>query len=340
MSTLRFEDNSRLQTLERIGPFACPLLEAICIPDSVVKIADHCFAQQPIQCVTFESGCRVAELPIGGFSGSPLRSIVIPRSVRVIGQQCFDHCTALSTVDFQADSQLLTIGATAFGHCRSLASICVPRFVERILSGCFVGANSLSMVAFEPGSVLCEIDQEAFAGCPLKSLTIPSSVETIGSGCFRRCESLSAVEFEPGSRLSTIDGYVFTNCRSLKAICIPKSVGSLGMDCFSHCLLLSDVSFEPRVDLLHISSRAFADCPSLKMNVRDTALLYAEPRLRRMWTRGSDRSVSWRIGSSSVFPGYRTDHIVQDRHDDEFLSGWDFSLNLYMAVSVPNWAFP
>jgi hypothetical protein len=333
---LRFEGNSRLQTLERIGPFACPSLEAICIPNSVARIVGDCFADETIQRVTFESGSRVAELPTCGFYTSQLRSIVIPRSVRVIERQCFYHCTALSAVDFEADSQLLTISALAFAYCASLATICVPRSVERILYGCFLHAESLSAVTFKRDSVLRALGQEAFAGCSLKSLWIPKSVGTLGSRCFSRCESLSTVEFEPGARLSMIDFDVFWNCRSLKAICIPKSVGSLVMNCFSHCHLLSDVSLEPRSDLIHIDSRAFTDCPSLKMNVRDAALLYAEPRQRRMWTCGSDRSVSWRIGLSSVFPGYRTDHLVQDDTDDEFLSGWYFSLNLCMADPFPN----
>ena len=91
-----------------------------------------------------------------------LKSITIPASVTRIGMGAFSGCTALESVIFEDESQLVTIDSSAFYNCSSLTSIELPSGLETIGSSAFYNCSSLS------------------------SIIIPSSVTSIGSYPFSR----------------------------------------------------------------------------------------------------------------------------------------------------------
>ena len=158
------------------------------------------------------------------FYQSDLRSVVIPTNVTTVGYSAFKRCSSLTTVTFEKESQLKTIGGDyyygAFSDCTALTSIEIPASVETIGNTAFSDCSSLATVTFEKGSQLKIIGggysssyyYGAFLGCSsLTSIEIPASVETIEATAFKRCSKLTTVTFEKGSQLKIIGGGFDTN---------------------------------------------------------------------------------------------------------------------------------
>ncbi len=99
----------------------------------------------------------VTRIAPGAFAGKKdLRSVVIPASVRNVGERAFDGCAALRSVVFSP--RLRVIEDRAFRGCRSLSAAELPE-----------------------GTI--HLGAEAFAGCmALKTIRVPESVGHIGPG--------------------------------------------------------------------------------------------------------------------------------------------------------------
>ena len=214
------------------------------------------------------------------FYQSDLRSVVIPTNVTTVGYSAFKRCSSLTTVTFEKESQLKTIGGDyyygAFSDCTALTSIEIPASVETIGNTAFSDCSSLATVTFEKGSRLKTIGNNAYYRCTsLTSIEIPASVETIEKKAFMHCSSLATVTFEKGSQLKTIagDSYdgAFSDCTALTSIEIPASVETIEATAFYFCSKLTTITFEKGSLLKTIGGGyyssyyhgAFSDCSSL-----------------------------------------------------------------------------
>ena len=215
------------------------------------------------------------------FYQSDLRSVVIPTNVTTVGYSAFKRCSSLTTVTFEKESQLKTIGGDyyyggAFSDCTALTSIEIPASVETIGNTAFSDCSSLATVTFEKGSRLKTIGNNAYYRCTsLTSIEIPASVETIEKKAFMHCSSLATVTFEKGSQLKTIagDSYdgAFSDCTALTSIEIPASVETIEATAFIKCSQLATVTFEKGSQLKTIGGGysssyyygAFLGCSSL-----------------------------------------------------------------------------
>mgnify|MGYP000572570146 CR=1 FL=1 len=214
------------------------------------------------------------------FYQSDLRSVVIPTNVTTVGYSAFKRCSSLTTVTFEKESQLKTIGGDyyygAFSDCTALTSIEIPASVETIGNTAFYSCSSLATVTFEKGSRLKTIGNNAYYRCTsLTSIEIPASVETIEKKAFMHCSSLATVTFEKGSQLKTIagDSYdgAFSDCTALTSIEIPASVETIEATAFKRCSKLTTITFEKGSLLKTIGGGyyssyyhgAFSDCSSL-----------------------------------------------------------------------------
>ena len=199
------------------------------------------------------------------FYQSDLRSVVIPTNVTTVGYSAFKRCSSLTTVTFEKESQLKTIGGDyyygAFSDCTALTSIEIPASVETIGNTAFKRCSKLTTITFEKGSLLKTIGggyyssyyHGAFSDCSsLTSIEIPASVETIEATAFSDCSKLATVTFEKGSQLKIIGGGysssyyygAFLGCSSLTSIEIPASVETIEATAFKRCSKLTTVTFE------------------------------------------------------------------------------------------------
>lgn len=96
-----------------------------------------------------------------------LTSVTIPATVKMIGEQAFELCSKLTSVNFEEGCENTTIGARAFSNCNALTTITLPE-----------GVNTI-----------CE---EAFAYCNyLKYISIPNSLTAIGNKAFYLCHNIN-----------------------------------------------------------------------------------------------------------------------------------------------------
>ena len=146
-------------------------------------------------------------------------SVFIPATVLSIGSHAFSYCNSLTTVTFAEDSQLKSIGGSAFygtehAHPR-FKEIKIPDSVETIGNAAFRYCQDLERITLP--STLQKLSNTTFHGCTaLSEVTFPASLKTIEKGAFIGCRKLSEVKL-PAS-LTTIQSYVFDSCSSLETV--------------------------------------------------------------------------------------------------------------------------
>ena len=87
-----------------------------------------------------------------------LKTLVLPSSLRHIGDGAFSLCKNLQNVTLPEG--LLTIGHAAFAHKEALTEIRIPASVTLVSTEAFLGCTSLSRVIFDGTD--CEIGKDAF----------------------------------------------------------------------------------------------------------------------------------------------------------------------------------
>ena len=115
-------------------------------------------------------GLPVREIGARAFADSPLLSVTIPASVRILRREAFSGA-ALYEVRFHAG--LETIGARTFAGCAGLFGAALPGTLQSIGDGAFSDCEELGYVTL-PESVE-QIEGNPFAGCPrLTALPMPA----------------------------------------------------------------------------------------------------------------------------------------------------------------------
>lgn len=169
-------------TVETIGEKAfknCSGLTSIKIPASVKSIGKDAFyktddASSNLTTVEFEEGSVLETIGEYAFYGCyKLKGVKIPASVKSIGKFAFsawgkalgeaNESSSLTTVEFEENSQLETIGNAAFQDCQKLTRIVIPEGVKNIGSSAFLRCSALEYA--EIPSTVTDVGHSAFRGC-------------------------------------------------------------------------------------------------------------------------------------------------------------------------------
>lgn len=184
-------------------------------PDGVIDIPDTVTSGGQSYKVTAigDSAFESLSTPIN------VSSVFIPATVRSIGGSAFSYCNALTTVTFAEDSQLKSIGGSAFygtehAHPR-FKEIQIPDSVETIGNAAFRYCQDLERIALP--SALQKLSNSTFHGCTaLSEVTFPASLKTIEKGAFIGCRKLSEIKLP--TSLKAIQSSVFDGCSSLETV--------------------------------------------------------------------------------------------------------------------------
>jgi hypothetical protein len=167
-----------------------------------------------------------------------------PSSIEMICGSCFHTCESLTSVTFDANSQLSRLEKKAF-YRSGLQSIHLPGSLEVICEFCFASCESLASVTFDANSRLSRLEKKAFCRSGLQSIHLPGSLEVICESCFSFCNSLTSVTFDANSRLSLLAKRAFSRS-VLQSIHLPGSLEVICESCFSLRYFLTSITFDPR----------------------------------------------------------------------------------------------
>lgn len=143
--------------------------------------------------ISVKDGTRIVA---GGamYQISSLKTVEIPDSVKYIGPEVCNYCSALETVVFP--KELEEIPALAFGD-SPIKKFTIPQNLKKVGEGAFLRCENLEEITLP--DTLKEISAYAFGGCKkIKTLTIPESVESIGGSAFEGCKNLKKLYIPSG----------------------------------------------------------------------------------------------------------------------------------------------
>lgn len=200
--------------LEFMGNWAfgdCNSLTEIAIPDSVTYVGESTFRYSGVENVTIGSGLTYISNHM--FAGTELKSIVIPSTVKEIGEYAFYQCQSLTNIEISEG--VTSIGLCAFSGCQSLTNFTIPSSVTEIGDSAFNGCWGLTTVVMPEG--VTRIGKKAFSSCDkLTTVVIPDSVTRIGDRAFYHylkqnltvyTDSVLALNSDYGSRVVTFLPY-------------------------------------------------------------------------------------------------------------------------------------
>ena len=224
------------------------------------------------------SGYRVTAIADSAFQNcTKLTKLVLPETVKTIGQYAFSGCTGLT--EFTIPASVTYIGNYIFyGNVKMTTVYYNSNYVNYdnlrgyitkvVFNGSFVPAQACygcyNIKEIEFGSNVTDIKEGAFYGCTgLTKVVIPEGVVSIGNSAFSMYGSNGAnlSEISLPTTLETIGDNAFYNARKIESLTIPYGVTSIGGDAFRLCIGLKAISLPD--SLTTVGSAVFSGCSSL-----------------------------------------------------------------------------
>lgn len=175
----------------------------------VTEIGDGCF----VCCDELESVIipdSVRTIGEKAFCDSNLNHVVIPNSVRTIAQDAFSFTDLTS---FHLPKDVFTVEGPILAGCTRLTTLTVdkdnPFYDSRNNCNAIIETSTSTLVqgcsqTIIPNTVT-GINEKAFMGCDFKTINIPDSVEFIGEGAFKKCDKLEEIVISDASLLNDAD---------------------------------------------------------------------------------------------------------------------------------------
>lgn len=244
-----FSENSNLNSIG-IGAFSKTSIENIKFPSYIKEIGRFSFAYcSKLQKIEFPNNCELHLIKSCAFSANMsgaitnlIKEIIIPQHVTEIEDSAFYCCINLQNVKFAENSELLSIGKSAF-YKTSIETITIPPHVKKIKISAFFGCLKLRNIIFSNNSELQTIGRYAFASQKtfdlekteesnlIETIKIPSTVTKIKDSAFCGCKNLKEIDIDINSNLRFI-GYNAFSSSLIETLTISSKVKYLNGKCF------------------------------------------------------------------------------------------------------------
>lgn len=232
-------------------------LETVNVPDGskLITINGSAFvSNKKLKNFNFIGSCDLQTIGRGAFLNlSQLQEFHFPQGVTNIETNAFNGCTSMTTVTFDKNAVITTIGAGALADC-GLTSIDIPNSVTTLDREAFRNCAALTVVNVSEN--LTNISSEAFKYCEnLVDINVDKKNPTYSSvdGYLLSKDKTTLVLFPHGKAhdkftllppsITKIGDYAFYECENLTSVMIPNKVTSIGVRAFSLCKKLTDIAF-------------------------------------------------------------------------------------------------
>lgn len=140
---------------------------------------------------------KVTAIGTSVFSGTEIKSIVIPDTVKEIKDYAFYNCKNLTSITLSKNLEIL--GTNVFNLCRSLESIEIPSSVKDLGTYTF-SASGLKSITIPESKTLTKISYYVFFQCQkLTEVTLPSTVTLIEKNAISDCPNKITIKAPDGS---------------------------------------------------------------------------------------------------------------------------------------------
>lgn len=279
--------DSKIEVFEE-STFAYSLIECITIPSNLIELKDGwndyipklkkiifspnnpLFTLYENQLLLKKSSIESENFDILVISVKNIKSVVIPNFIKKIGSYAFDHCKNLRTIEISNDSQLQTIGKSAFNK-TSINYINIPPHLTLIDECALHVCKNLRKINIHENSELQTIGEGAF-GSLIESLYIPTTLIDLREGWCSCLDNLIRIKISPknprylyfeekyiiGKSSLDEEGYdclLFAR-RNLKKAIIPTFIKQISASAFNYCEL-EKIEFQENAELQKIGKFAF-----------------------------------------------------------------------------------
>ena len=288
------DGTSQLKEIDSHAFLNCKKLASITLPNSVTYLGDDdpnsieggvfegcesltsftfpsSYASNNLPSFTFKNCTNLATINWNGYNPKRLNNSTfygcdkitwsqIPQSVEELGDNCFYHCDALTSVDL---SRIKKMDTGVFWW-TPLTSVEWPAAVTEIPANTFWSCRQLTTIKGIPGQPgawdnITKIGANAFNECfALTTIKLPAELKTIDTQAFRTCINLATVDY--GTKVETIGDGAFWSTGALKKFFFKGSVKTLGADAFRE----SGLTCVHLKGDMTIGKEAFMKCASLK----------------------------------------------------------------------------
>ena len=186
--------------------------------------------------------------------------LVIPNSVKEIGELAFWNCTGLNGT-LTLSNKLEKILGDAFNNSGFKGTLKLPNSLTNIGSSAFQDCKYFT--SLELSNTLSVIPGFAFKGCVglSGSLVIPNSVTEIGDQAFYGCTGFNG-SLTLSSKLGKIGQYAFDNCTGFTgSLKLPSSLTDIGIAAFMNCKYFTSLELSNTLSV--IPRAAFKGCEGL-----------------------------------------------------------------------------
>ncbi|MBR3023000.1 MAG: leucine-rich repeat protein [Oscillospiraceae bacterium] len=199
-------------------------------------------------------GVPVTVIGMYAFNGCKLKSVVIPDSVKEIGNYAFTMSDSLESVTF--GNGLEKIGIKAFEMCSKLGKVTFPDHLVEMNTLVFDSTPWLEAKRKESDMVI--VNGDLIDGLSCKGdVVIPSEVTFVSPGAFERNEDITSVVYH--SKIKEVGADTFFYCSNLKSADL-RGVESIGVMAFDGCTALKELKVSGK--LSSVGDYAFSDGPS------------------------------------------------------------------------------
>ena len=266
-----------------IGPkaFVGAGIVTLTLPARLTSLGANAFSEGVYYCdalesITVEPGCAAYASKDGVlYSGDFKELILCPTAkqgevtvdarTEKIDELAFYHCSDVTAVNFEQNSNLKEIGSEAFYFCYGLTTFVIPDSVTTLGETVFLACKYLTSLQLPANLENFSADM---LGCEnLDEIKIVNGVNYAAEGAailsadktelVYYLASATAESYTIPSTVKILTSAVFQNNTHLKSITIPASVEQIGENAFYNCSMLKEVKFDNGTAPLVIGSYAF-----------------------------------------------------------------------------------